>query len=149
MTSLVELAKKIVFGESKIKRPLSHHSLYSEMGYPTENLDLVMLRKIVIREPLLFKAILKKNKDVIKNWFVIKHEDDDKEVPKEVLDIIYKFDTKTQFPKKLFIAGIAGKQDHANVRQTLFYLASHYQPAIRGSINIHNGHVRRQILYGQ
>lgn len=71
----------------------------------TKPLSLKQLRNTVISEPLLYKAISKKNLDIVRNWFEIKSVKDDEEVPDKVLDLIYDFNERTNFAFKLNQAG--------------------------------------------
>jgi len=70
-----------------------------------KGIDLELLRKIVISEPLVRKAIFKKNRDTFKNWFDIKDKNGDNP-PQSILDMIDSFNKKTQFPALLYKAGI-------------------------------------------
>jgi len=67
--------------------------------------DLELLRKIVMSEPLVRKAIFKKNRDTFKNWFVVKDKNGEV-IPDNIYNIIKSFDKKTLFPSLLFKSGV-------------------------------------------
>ena len=125
MKSLRQLGKEYIWGlaeeTSKIKR-----SLKSYEGMATKDLiqtvDLKLLRKIVTREPLVRKAIFKKNRDTFKNWLSVKDEDGNK-APKDILDIIHAFDKKVLFPHLLFEVGTC-----ANIYGTGFIEKQYSEP---------------------
>ncbi len=65
-----------------------------------------LLRRIVITEPLVKKAIFKKNRDTFKNWFTVKDENGNI-IKDSDYKIIHAFDKKTLFPSILFQAGVS------------------------------------------
>lgn len=75
------------------KRNLSYANHNIDENLP--DISLKMLRKIVLREPLLYKAIWKKNKDTFKNWFNIYNVETNEVLDDKYYDIIKTFDTKT------------------------------------------------------
>jgi hypothetical protein len=87
------------------KRKLSYANHNIEENLP--NVNLKMLRKIVTREPLLYKAIWKKNKDTFKNWFNIYNPKLDEPLEDKYYDIIKTFDVKTNILSKFTIAGVS------------------------------------------
>lgn len=125
MKSLRQYGRDYIWGlseeKSKIKRDLKSYS-----GMATKDLvqsvDLKLLRKIVIREPLIRKAIFKKNRDTFKNWFAVK-DDEGNKAPPDILKIIHAFDKKVLFPRLLFDAGTC-----ANIYGTGF-IEKQYQEA--------------------
>jgi len=88
---------------SKVKR-IGGSNDYS--GNRTKDVDLELLRKIVISEPLIRKAIFKKNRDTFKNWFVIQDMDGNI-LSDRNYKIIRAFDKKTLFPNLLMQTGIS------------------------------------------
>lgn len=91
---------------------------------PKTNLPLKQMREIILTEPMLYKAIQKKNLDIVRNWFIIKPVDDDEEIDKKVLDVIYTFDKRVQFPYKLFLSGVC-----ANIYGTGFLERTFIEPS--------------------
>ena len=72
----------------------------TRQGYMTPE----MYRKVAFSEPMVMKAIAKKNRDTLHNWFVIKRLDGKNPVQQD-LNILHEFDVDTRFPQKLEIAG--------------------------------------------
>ena len=66
-----------------------------------DGLDLKTLRQIALMEPLVLKAIRKKTRDTFRQWLIIKSLDENKEVPKKILNLIADFDRRTLFKEKL------------------------------------------------
>ena len=75
-------------------------------GYHVDTLAPSLLRRIALNEPLTLKAMYKKNKDTIRNWLIVKHIEQDKEVPMRVQTLIRNFEKRTQLKNKLFTAGV-------------------------------------------
>lgn len=93
--------------KSKVEtnRKLSYANHNIDEHLPSVNLE--MLRKIVTREPLLYKAIWKKNKDTFKNWFVVYDPKKDDTLEDKYYDIIKTFDVKTNILNKITVAGVS------------------------------------------
>lgn len=105
------------FGE-RGKSTVASHTLggYTpEKPYDKGKIDLRTLRKIVLKEPLLYKAIWKKNKDTFKEWFEIKDIDDEEPIKGNDKKIIKNFNRKTDFKHVLTQAGYS-----ANIYGTAF-----------------------------
>jgi len=90
---------------SRINRSLKKALDVSNRDY-TKQANLKTLRKVVLREALLYKGILKKNKDTVRNWFVVKPIKDGSKVPQNVLDALDDFDRRTNFKYKLYQTGV-------------------------------------------
>jgi len=116
MTSLFEHVRKYgdryIWGVTETKTPVKSKVAKRFSGsntYTTDELTvgrkLEMYRRILTSEPLIRKAIYKKNRDTFKNWFTI--QDEEGEPPnKQIQSIIHKFDKRTQFPTLLYESGI-------------------------------------------
>lgn len=78
----------------------------AESRYRVSALTPELLRKIALKEPMILKGILKKNKDTVRNWILIKPLKDTGKVPQTDLDIFHEFDVRTNFPHKLEVAGV-------------------------------------------
>jgi len=93
--------------ESKVenKRKLSYANHNISENLP--DVSLKMLRKIVLREPLLYKAIWKKNKDTFKNWFNVYNAKTDDTLEDRYYDIIKTFDVKSNILSKYVLAGVS------------------------------------------
>jgi len=89
---------------SKVKRIGSNNEYRNSDLVKGVNLEL--LRKIVVSEPLIRKAIFKKNRDTFKNWFLIK-DNDGNILSDRNYKIVKAFDKKTMFPALLFQAGVS------------------------------------------
>lgn len=89
--------------QSKIERIVSNTSLFQHDTPDSVGLD--ELRRIVLDEPLIRKAIYKKNLDTFRNWFIIKTQDG-KLLSDSDYKIIKNFDKKTNFPYQLLTSGI-------------------------------------------
>ena len=93
----------------KPKEPISkvvagkNRSLYAHTG-KSEPLSMVQLRAIYLNEPLVYKAINKKNRDTFQNGFIIKRRDGT-EPFKNDIDIINEFIQRTRLMPKLEIGG--------------------------------------------
>lgn len=70
-------------------------------------LNVKQLGNTVLAEPLLYKAIVKKNFDTVRNWFEIKTIEDGKEVPKFVLKLIHEFNERNNFKRLLAKTGVS------------------------------------------
>lgn len=113
MKSLFEVGKafgrKYLWGmsddesSSKVRRELIGNSVYTTKEL-VKGVDLELLRRIVESEPLLRKAIAKKNSDTFKNWFEVKTKDGEN-APDDILELIHNFDKKTNFPSLLYKSG--------------------------------------------
>jgi hypothetical protein len=91
--------------KSKVQRPIDVNSVYGTERL-IEEVNIRQLRQIVLREPLLRKAIVKKNRDTFKNWFVIR--DSFNELMNEnIYRVIKNFDKKSNIVYKLMLAGIS------------------------------------------
>jgi len=125
MKSLRQFGREYIWGlseeKSKIKRSLTSYGGKATSDL-VQSVDLKLLRKIVMREPLLRKAIFKKNRDTVKNWFAIK-DDEGNKAPEDILDIIHAFDKKVLFPRLLFEAGTC-----ANIYGTGFIEKQYKEP---------------------
>ena len=110
MTSLRELGRQYLWGKTVLKEDKSRVKTMTSSAFgqseSTKGMDLEMLRMIALKEPLVLKAIYKKNKDTFKNWFIVKSKDDKTVVDKKVLNIIDDFDKKSQIRNKMFVAGV-------------------------------------------
>ena len=97
--------------DSKIKgRTVKAANMTASSGYHVGDVNKEMLRRIALREPLILKAIYKKNKDTIRNWFTIQPIEEkklDTDVPDKVLRLIYDFNRRTMIQNKLYVAGCA------------------------------------------
>ena len=89
---------------SKAKR-IGTNKSYSNRE-TNNGIDLELLRNIVITEPLIRKAIFKKNRDTFKNWFTIEDNDGNK-ISDRDYKIVKSFDKKSNFPTVLYKAGIS------------------------------------------
>jgi len=141
MTSLRELGIRYIWGkphqESKVNRVLSDNHGVSSIGSNIESISLDMLRKIALREPLVLKAIYKKNRDTFKNWFVVKTADGKGKVDKIDLKIIQDFDNKIHFPNVLFTTGVC-----ANIYGTGFIEKTYNEHGNTKAINPPGKHAK-------
>lgn len=112
-----------------------------EVIYPVDKVNLTMLRKIAMREPLVRKAILKKNKDTVKNWFSIKTASGDA-IPIVDEKIISNFDERTAIPSKMYTAGVC-----ANIYGTGF-LEKLYEEEINKSVDVSKPVKKNNKLFG-
>jgi len=125
MTSLKEYINKVgtkyLWGSSSDAEPSKSKvtriagNKISTTEQLTSGKKLEMYRRILNSEPMVRKAILKKNRDTFKNWFTLK--DKTGEPPsQQIIDIVHNFDKKTRFPTLLYESGVC-----ANVYGTGFY----------------------------
>ena len=91
--------------ESRIFNKLYSGSMSAGKDYTTP-LSVQQLRRVAISEPLLYKAIVKKNLDTFRNWFEIKPLNDNDQLPSRIADIIYDFDERTNIRHILPQSGI-------------------------------------------
>ena len=102
MVSIREYGRRYIWGLQE-KEQVSHiqrsfkNANRLQRDY-TNSVSLKQLRKVVLREPMLLKAIKKKNKDVVRNWFTVKTVKSDGKVPVAVLKLIDDFNKRTRFP---------------------------------------------------
>jgi len=101
VTGLEEPAEK-----SKIQQTVKNQNSAISGGFHVDTIQPELLRKIVLREPLTLKAVMKKNKDTIRNWFIIKAKNQKDKVPKKALKLIDDFNYRTKLPYKLYTAGV-------------------------------------------
>lgn len=90
--------------QSKVK-----HKVKSNVNNVEESPDsatMEKLRQIILDEPIVRKAIFKKNRDTFKNWFEVKDKDG-KLISDSNYEIIRRFDRKSSFKQILFQAGIS------------------------------------------
>ena len=124
MTSLKEYINKVgtkyLWGSSSDAEPSKSKvtriagNKISTTEQLTSGKKLEMYRRILNSEPMVRKAILKKNRDTFKNWFTLK--DKTGEPPsQQIIDIVHNFDKKTRFPTLLYESGVC-----ANVYGTGF-----------------------------
>lgn len=73
--------------------------------YAVEGLSLEMCRRVALKEPLVLKAIHKKNKDTFRNWFTIKNIDGSKVAPR-VENIIRKFEKDSNIKNVFYKGGV-------------------------------------------
>jgi len=113
-----EAGRKYIWGVEQSQPESKVNKISSNNKYSTQEMvkgrDLVLLRKIVDSEPLIKKAIYKKNRDTFKNWFTIKDEDGET-IPKQTQKIIDAFDKKSNFKSLMYMSGVC-----ANVYGTGF-----------------------------
>ena len=104
-----EAGKKYLWGVEQSQPVSKVNKISSSNKYSTQEMmkgrDVILLRKIVESEPLIKKAIYKKNRDTFKNWFVIKNSDDEV-IPEKDLKFITDFDKKTNFKTLLYMSGV-------------------------------------------
>ncbi len=86
-----------------LKNALSSNSNTSQVG----SLSLDMMRRVALREPLILKAINKKNKDLLRNWFELKPKEGDENVSVRILNILNRFDEQSNIRYKFFVAGVS------------------------------------------
>jgi len=116
--------------ESKVHRTVKNAINIRDGSYPVDELSPKMLRKIALREPLLLKGIFKKNKDTIRNWFVLKPIDGDDSIPKPIEKLIFDFERRTQIQKKLFVGGCA-----ANIYGTGYIERTFIEPKTKKAVS--------------
>jgi len=90
--------------ESRIFNKIYSGNMSAGKDY-TKPLSVQSLRKVATSEPLLYKAIVKKNLDIVRNWFDVRPLDDNSQLPESVAKIIHDFDERTIFPYKLQESG--------------------------------------------
>jgi len=88
--------------KNTVKQALSTDSSQSNVS----SLTLEMMRRIALREPLIYKAIEKKNKDTFRNWFILDNKIEDTKISKRILNIILDFEEFSNIKHKMAIAGI-------------------------------------------
>ena len=109
MTSLFDLGRKYIWGKTELQQSKVTRSLNKNLNIvenKSSNADPSMLEAIACKEPLVLKAIYKKNRDIFKNWFVIRPVDEKDKIDPMVLKILKDFDKKTNFPNKLYVSGV-------------------------------------------
>jgi len=92
--------------ESKVHKTVHQSVIASRQSEALKGAKPTMLRKIALREPLILKAIHKKNKDTFRNWFKIKPTEGTGNIDKNILRLIKDFDKRTNFPYKLYTSGV-------------------------------------------
>jgi hypothetical protein len=119
--------------KSKAQRSMKKVVAFHGGDVPYKKLSFAQMRKIALCEPMIYKAIQKKNLDTVRNWFVLKSSDGSDKVSDKVLKIIKNFDKRVQFPYKLFTAGVS-----ANIYGTGFLERTFVEPdglSIESNIN--------------
>ena len=112
--------------QSKIKRSVNNELMGAAQRYSVEGLSLKMLRKVALREPLVLKAIHKKNKDTFRNWFSIKTNITNTKPAVRIENILTNFEKQTNFQYILYQAGIS-----ANIYGTGFIEVIYKEPKNR------------------
>jgi len=92
--------------ESRIHNKVYSGSMMANRDY-AKPLNLSQMRINVLREPLLYKAIRKKNLDTVRNWFDVVTLKSGGKVPVAVDKIIHDFEERTNFKKVLDEAGVS------------------------------------------
>lgn len=101
-----------------VKNALSEHSKYK-----VDSMSLELMRQVALKEPLILKAIHKKNKDTFRNWFILKNKHDGQPITSKVLNVIKNFEEATNIKHKLYVAGVC-----ANIYGTAFIEVIYQEP---------------------
>lgn len=91
---------------SKIGRSVKHAISTESSQYRVGTLSLEMLRRVALSEPLVLKAMQKKNKDIFRNWFEIISKENDEKLSVRIENIIKDFEELTRIQYKLYVSGI-------------------------------------------
>jgi len=89
--------REVLSTESKIESPRKLRSIDSETPRGLNKIDAKLMRKIVTRETLLYKAITKKSKDTFTQWFKVLDVESGEAVDESTQRLLRIFDNKTQF----------------------------------------------------
>lgn len=108
--------------DSKIDNRTVKNALSRKQSYAVNELSLEMRRKVALKEPLILKAIQKKNKDTLRNWFDIK-TDEGKQISTKLFNMIQKFESESNLRYKLYVAGVS-----ANIYGTGFLEIIYNEP---------------------
>jgi len=129
---VISLFGKNVLSYGEVESNIGSHISTGHMLATTEHAEAMnarTLRDVVTTEPLLYKAIYKKNYDTVRNWFKVLPEDEDKETPDYIKKLVYNFETRNNFKYILSQAGV-----RANIYGTGFiertYMGEGAKPAL-------------------
>ena len=109
--------------ESKIGRSVKNAISPASQDYKVNTLSLDLMRKVALKEPLVLKAIFKKNKDTFRYWFDVKSKDEKSKVSLRISNIIRDFEEFSNIQNKLYISGVC-----ANIYGTGFIEVIYNEP---------------------
>ena len=100
----ISIFGKEIFSSVVEKEARKLRSFHTESSVDTKEMPLQTMRKIVLREPLINKAISKKANDTFRNWFVVRDINTREVLDDRSMRILRAFDDRSQFKNKLTIA---------------------------------------------
>jgi len=109
--------------DSKIGRNVRNALIPDKQEYRVDTLSLELLRKVALKEPLILKAIIKKNKDTFRNWFDIRMRYDESNLTPRLSNIITNFEEFSNLQNKLYVSGVC-----ANIYGTGFIEIIYNEP---------------------